>query len=98
MVNGGAAPPRLDTLLQHSLLLRRVATVASREDREQVEQMRRLFEELAALDMLLWGEDKQAYGVVSKDMHDVVTSSQQALNQLSQDLYRYGEWLSHHLD
>ncbi len=98
MVNGGKAPPRLDTLLEHSLLLRRVATVASKEDREQVEGMGRWFEEVAKADVLLWGEDKQAYGVVPDELRDVVASSQDALNGLSQDLYRYSEWLSHHLD
>ncbi len=98
MVNAGKAPPRLDTLLEHSLLLRRVATVASKEDREHVEGMGRWFEEVAKADVLLWGEDKQAYGVVPDELRDVVASSQHALNDLSQNLYRYSEWLSGHLD
>jgi hypothetical protein len=70
-----------------------VATVASTEDRRRVEEMQRRFENLVALDCQLWGEDKRAYGVVPDELRDVVALSQHALNDLSQDLYRYSKWL-----
>ncbi len=98
MVKAGKTPPRLDTFVEHSLLLRRVATVASKEDREHVERMGRWFKDVATVDVLLWGKDENAYGLIPDELREVAASSQQSLNQLSQDLYHYSEWLSHHLD
>lgn len=97
-VNNGSPPPRLHTLVEHWMLLRRLASVASEEDRRQVDQMEPWFEEVAKLDVLLWGEDERAYGVVPDELRDVVASSQEALNDLSKKLYGYGEWLSQRLD
>ncbi len=98
MVNDGMAPPPIGTLLEHSLLLRRVATVASKEDREHVEQMGRWFEEVNALDVLLSSAGEKGNGMIPDELRKVATSSQESLDQLSQDLYHYSEWLSHHLD
>ncbi len=56
------------------------------------------FEEVAKFDVLLWGEDERAYGVVPDELRDVVASSQEALNELSKTLHEYGEWLSQRLN
>ncbi len=97
MVKNGSAPPPLQTLVEHWLLLRRVATVASKEDRQQVDGMKSWFDKVAELDVLL-DEDAKASGLIPEELSDVSGSSQEALNELSKKLYAYGEWLSQHLD
>ncbi len=61
MVKNGSASPPLQTLVEHWLLLRRVATVASKEDRQQVDGMKSWFDDVAALDVLL-EEDARPLG------------------------------------
>lgn len=98
MVNDGKPPPRLDTLLEHFLLLRRVAAVASKEDRERVEQLRPLLDDLIGIDRALWGPDRTTHGVVPDELLHLAMSQKEPLNELSKALYSYGEWLSVHLD